>query len=170
MKKIAVRYAIIVFIITVIWTLLEHFLGYNTSNHQVGQYTRMVTAFIYYAFVVLAIWGVRRQQGNQLSFVDGVKTGAIMCLVYSILVTFWFALYAEVINTQYQPTLIAFERSKLEAAHTAHQEITEKLKQVELESGGSFTSYVLLFVFMFSLGLIVALIASLILKRKKAVA
>jgi hypothetical protein len=148
MKRIAIKYAFIVFVITIVWTLIEHTLGYNTTNHAAGQDTRLMTAFIYYAFVVLAIWRVRRQRGNTLSFGEGLKTGTIICLVYSVLATCWFALYAEVINPQYQPTLLAYERSKLEAAHATAEEIAKKLKEVEMSSGGSFVSYLLLFVYV----------------------
>jgi len=79
-------------------------------------------------------------------------------------------LYAEVINPQYRPTLIAYERSKLEAAHATPEQIADKLKEVEMSSGGSFLSYLLLFVFMFLFGFIVAVIASLIFKKKKIIA
>src|SRR5215831_1483498 len=166
MKAIAIKYAFIVFIIMIVWTLIEHVLGYNTTNHEIGEYTRSVTAFIYWAFVVLAILRVRKQQGYNLTFVQGLKTGAITALVYSILATGWFALYAEVINPQYQPTLMAYERGKLEATHTTPEQIADKLKQVEMQSGGSLTSYLLLFCFMFFFGFAIAVIASLILKRK----
>jgi hypothetical protein len=71
-----------------------------------------------------------------------------------------------VINPQYQPTLIAFERSKLEAVHATPEQIADKLQQVQMQSGGSITSYLLLFCFMFIFGFAVAVIASLVLKRK----
>jgi hypothetical protein len=166
MKNIAIRYALVIFFITVAWTLLEHFLGYNTTKHEIGQYTRGATAFAYYAVVALAIWRVRKVQSNQLSFGQGMRTGLFCSLTYSFLVTLWFALYAEVINPQYQPTLLAFVRKKLEAANLSEEHIAERLKTETLSSGGSVASYLLLFVFMMVFGLIVSAIASLLMQKR----
>ncbi len=166
MKNIAVKLAIYAFVITVVWTLIEHTLGYNTSNHEVGQYTRILTALLYYYFIARAIWLKRKQQNGSLTFSQGFKTGATISILYGSLVTFWFAFYAEVINPQYQPTLLAFERSKLEAVHASPETIAIKMKQLEMSSGGSITSYLLLFAFMTIFGLVITLVATAILRRK----
>jgi len=165
-KRIAVKYALIVFVITVIWTMIEHVLGYNTTNHEVGQYTRMLAAFVFYFFIILAVWQVRRKQNNQLSFTDGLRTGAILSGIYAALVTVWYAIYAELINPQYQSSMMDFERKKMIAAKLSEQQMAEKLKEVELSSGGSVASYVLLFLFMFLFGVVIAFITTLLLKRK----
>jgi hypothetical protein len=166
MKDPVIRFTTIALVITIAWTLIEHFLGYNTIHHEVGQYTRMLTAIFFYVCVALAVWVKRKQQANQLIFKQGFKTGALVSLYYSIGVTIWFALYAEVINKDYQPTLLAFTRKELEAKHLPPEVIAAKLKEVEMSSGGSVVSYLLLFVFMALFGLIVAVIASAIMKKK----
>lgn len=166
-KRIALQYALIAFVFAVIWTLIEHVLGYNTTNHEVGQYARMLSAFVFYFFIILAVWQVRRKQNNQLSFSDSLKTGAILSAVYSILISVWYAIYGEMINPQYQSSLMDFERKKMIAAKLSEKEITEKLKQVEMSSGGSFSSYLLLVAFMFLFGIVVAFIATLVLRRKQ---
>jgi hypothetical protein len=166
MKTVAVKYALITFAITVAWTLAEHFLGYNTTNHAVGEYTRRLTAFIYYALIVYAIWKQKKLQNNRLSFAQGMGTGARMALIYSVLVALWFAFYAEVINPAYRKTLIAFEREKLVAANASAEQIAAKMKEVEMTSGGSATSYLLLALFMFLGAIFPTLIASAILQRK----
>jgi hypothetical protein len=168
MNRIAIKYAFILLIITIIWTLIEHVLGYNTTKHEIGQYTRLIIAFVYYAFVALVIVRVRKQKRGSLTFAKGLKAGTITALTYGFLVTGWYALYAEVINKQFQPTLLAFERHRLEAEHATPEQIADKLKDVEMQSGGSVTSYLFLFVFMFLFGFAVAVIASLIFKRKNA--
>ena len=131
MNRIAIKYAFILLIITIIWTLIEHVLGYNTTKHEIGQYTRLIIAFVYYAFVALVIVRVRKQKRGSLTFAEGLKAGTITALTYSFLVTGWYALYAEVINKQFQPTLLAFERHRLEAAHATPEQIADKLKDVE---------------------------------------
>src|ERR1043165_1598221 len=165
MKSIPIRYAIVIFIITVAWTLLEHFLGFNTTRHEIGQYTRQVTAFAYYATVVMAIGRVRKDQGKLLTFGQGMQTGLYCCLTYSVLVTLWFALYAEVINPQFQSTLLAFTRRKMEASFKTPEQIEKVLKMERLSSGGSVASYLMLFGFMLAFGLMVSAIASAIMRK-----
>jgi hypothetical protein len=170
MKRIAIRYALIVFFITIAWTLLEHVLGYNTTKHEIGQYTRGVSAFVYYAAVALAIWRVRSLMSKQMTFGQGMRTGLYCSLTYSFLVTLWFALYAEVINKQYQPTLLAFMRKKLQAANLSEENIAKRLQMETLRSGGSVTSYVLLFFVMLVFGLIVSAIASALMQKRAKMA
>jgi hypothetical protein len=167
MKSIAIRYALVVFFITVAWTLLEHVLGYNTTKHEIGQYTRGVTALAYYATVAMAIWRVRKAQSNRLTFGQGMRAGLYCSFTYSFLVALWFALYAEVINTQYQPTLLAFVRRKAEAANLSAENVAKRVETEMLTSGGSVTSYLLLFCFMMVFGIIVSAIASLLMQRRK---
>jgi hypothetical protein len=65
--------------------------------------------------VVVAIYETRKQQGGLLSFKDGMKTGRILSVMYSLGITAWYALYGEVINKEFKTSLMAFERHKLEA-------------------------------------------------------
>jgi hypothetical protein len=169
MKNIAVKYGVYALLISIIWTIIEHVLGYNTTNHETGQYARMVGAIVYYILVVVAIFAVRKQQNGSLSFVEGFKTGTVVSLIYGAGISIWYALYGEVINTQFKPTLMAFEKAKLEAAHAAPDAIAAKMKQVDMTSGGSILSYAFLFVFMTLFGIVIAAIASLILRRKKTI-
>jgi hypothetical protein len=167
MKNAAVKYGVYALLISIIWTIIEHVLGYNTTNHDTGQYARMLGAFVFYILIVVAIFAARKQQNGSLTFGEGFKTGAVVSLIYGLGITAWYAIYGEVINTQFKPTLMAFERAKLEAAHATPDAIAVKMKEVDMSSGGSVLSYVLLFVFMTLFGIVIAAIASLILKRKK---
>ena len=167
MKNTAAKYGVYALLITIIWTIIEHLLGYNTTNHETGQYARMVGAFVYWLMIIIAIFSTRKQQGGLLSFGQGLKVAAIVAAIYSFGVTVWYCLYGEVINTQYKPTLMAFERAQLEAAHATPEAIAEKMKQVDMQTGGSVVSYLFLFVFMFAGGMLIGLITSLIAKRSK---
>ena len=169
MKNPAVKYGVIALVFTIIWTLMEHVVGFNTTNHEAGQYARMVGAFVFYVLIFVAIHARRKQQGGLLSFGQGFATGATVSIIYSLGCCAWYALYGELINTRYKPTLMAFERAKLEAANLSADIIDAKMKQVDLSTGGSVLSYVLLIVFMFLIGCVVSAIAALILQRKKAV-
>lgn len=167
MKNTAVKYGVYALVITVIWTIIEHFLGYNTTNHEAGQYARMVGAFVFWLMVIIAIFSTRKEQGGLLTLGQGLKVAAIVSVIYSLGVTILYSIYGEVVNTQFKPTLMAFERAKLEAAHETAEAITAKMKQVDLQTGGSVVSYLFLFVFMFAGGMLIGFITSLIMKRRK---
>ncbi len=167
MKNTAVKYGAYALAITIIWTLIEHFLGYNTTNHETGQYARMVGSFVFWIIIIVGIVAVRKQQGGNITFGQGFKTGAVISVIYALGVSIWYAIYGEVINTQYKPTLMAFERSKLDAIHASPDMVAAKMKEVDMSTGGSVISYVLLFVFMSLSGILLGTVASLILKRKK---
>lgn len=166
MKNIAVRCALIAFVITIAWTMFEHQMGYNTVSHAIGQYTRMVTALIFYFFIAFAIARQKRNQKNVISFKEGFVTGLIVCLIYAPLSALWFAVYGEMINPQYQASLMEFERNKLIAIKASPIIIADKMKEVQLMSGGSFLSYFLLFVFTFLIGAIVAFTTALLVRNQ----
>jgi hypothetical protein len=44
MKTPAVKYAVIALIFSIVWTFIEHVLGYNTTKHEIGQYARLIPA------------------------------------------------------------------------------------------------------------------------------
>src|SRR2546428_8811659 len=156
MKNTAIKFALIALALTIIWSLIEHFMGFNTTKHEIGQYTRMVTPFVFYACVVMAILSFKNHQNdNYLSLAEGIKIGAITSVIYGVLSTCWFALYAEVINPQYAQTLKAYELSKLQTANAPATEIAETMKEVEMTSGGSFLSYFFLFLFMTLFGCLI---------------
>ena len=166
MKNIGAKYGWAALIITFVWTLIEHFAGLNTTNHEAGQYARMVGSFVYWILIFVAIYQRRKQQGGVLSFGQGFSTGVIVSAIYSIGCCIWYAIYGELINKQYKPSLMAFERAKLEAAHATPDMIAAKMKEVDMSSGGSAMSYVLLVVFMFVASCVVSTIAALIFQRK----
>lgn len=170
MKNIAVRYALIVFAISVAWTLTEHVLGFNTTRHDIGQYTRQIPAFIFYGSIVLAIWNLRKSQQNVLRYGQGILLGLKLTLIYSCLLTFWYALYAEVINKQFQTTLLEFRRAQYAQSGASADNLAEQLRIDTLSSGGSLGSYVLLITILILFGLTVSVIASLALRKKPKLA
>jgi hypothetical protein len=166
LRSIPGRTVLALLVFTILWTLVEHVLGFNTSRHDIGQYSRLFTAIVFYAAIVIAIIKKRQQQNGVLGFAEGFRTGLAITLIYSLLITLWFAFYAEVINPSYKSSLMEFERKKITSSGASAEEITSKMNEVDMSSGGSFTSYLLLFAFMATAGLIVSLIAAIVLKRQ----
>lgn len=170
MKNIAVRYALIVFAISVLWTLTEHFLGFNTTRHDIGQYTRQIPAFIFYGSIFFAVGQLRKSQQNVLRYGQGILLGLKLTLIYSSLLTIWYALYAEVINKQFQSSLLAFREAQYAQNGGSADKLAEQLRIDTLSSGGSLGSYVLLFAILLLFGLTVSVIASLALRKKPKLA
>jgi len=160
--------ALLALVFTIAWTMMEHYSGFNTTRHDIGQYTRMVIPFVFYFLVVRAIWLQRKADGGSIPFARAVKIGAATAVLYGALSAFWFAIYAEIINPAYASTLRDFELKKLENVHATPEQVAAKMKDISLNSGGSFLSYFLLFVFMTFFGCAVALVAAFVLKKKKA--
>jgi hypothetical protein len=168
MRKIIIKYVLLAIVITIVWTIFEHLSGYNNSRHEIGQFTRVLPTFIYWGLVIAAVLDAKRKLGHAFNFKTGINTGIGVALGYSFLVSLWYALYAEVINRQYQPTLLAFEKNKLVAAGASAEKIAAKMKEVEMTSGGSITSYLLLFIYMALFGMGIALITSLVVQSRKS--
>lgn len=165
MKKSSVRFTVIALTFTIIWTMIQHFAGWNTTDHATGQYTRMVAAVVFYILIFAAIFERRKQLGGHLRFGQGLATGAVLSALYSAGCCIWYALYGEVINRSFKPTLMAFERAKLAAANTSSDQAEAAMKQVDMTSGGSILSYLFLVLFMFVGGCIVSLVAAAVFRR-----
>jgi hypothetical protein len=166
MKTPAVKYGVYALLFTLVWTIIEHILGYNTTNHETGQYARMLGALVFYALIFVAIYQTTKQQGS-LTFGQGLKAGMTVSLIYAIGVVVIYSIYGEVINTQFKPTLMAFERAKLVAENATPEIIDAKMKMIDMSSGGSVISYCFLFVLMLGFGFVLSLVGSLIFKRSK---
>ena len=166
MNRTVIKYVLIAFVFTVLWTMIEHLLRYNTTKHEIGQYTRILPTFIYWGCIVAGIIEAKNRHTGQISFKEAMNTGVGISLIYSLLVTGWFALYAEVINKDYKSSLIAFERARLAAANATTEEVADKIRQVDMQTGGTVRSYLMLFAFMVLFGTGITLITSAIVRRR----
>lgn len=167
MRTIVIKYAATAAIISFVWTLIEHIAGFNSIRHDIGEYTRLLPAIVYYILVIAAIRRYKAQLAGYISFKDAFKLGTGVSFFYAILATCWFAFYAEAINTEFQETLKGFEQSKLLNKGASSLEVAEAIKQIELISGGSLLSYLLLFCYLFITGFLITLVTSLIVKKER---
>lgn len=169
MRMPAVIFAILTLAISTIWILACHMLGYNTTRHDIGQYTRMFPMIFFWLMIIGAIYYQRRKHGHVLSFSEGFKTGLVMTLIYCAGFTIVIILYQQFLNPEYHDTLKAFTLKTLQEKGAAQQEIDEKLKQLEMSAGGSAISYLLLFIFSSIWGIGISAIAALLLRRQPKV-
>lgn len=165
MKKISIRFACYALAFTIIWIAGEHVLGFNTTNHAVGEITRGIEGFVFYLFVLRSIHLLRKEKGY-LAFTQGLQSGCITTLIYSIGAVGIYSLYGEIINPLYKPTLMAFERARLIADAAPQAFIDGKMKIIDLKTGGSVMSYVFLFIITFLGGFVFSTIGALLFQRK----
>lgn len=107
-----IRYGAIFAGVVVVYVMLEHFLGFNTTNHAVGQYSRLGGVLVPILGVLFGLIAKRRELGF-LTFGQGIKSGFVIAVTQTTLTTIWFLIYPNLINTEFYSTLLAFERQKL---------------------------------------------------------
>ena len=162
------RLAIVSLIFSIIWIVFEHAMGYNTTRHDIGQFTRLVPAFVFWLSLFIAVRNEKRKTGK-LTFTDGWKAGIVTSLVYSAGFTIIIVIYQQFVNTDFYETFKAFSLAELETAEATAAQIDSAMKEIEMSYSGTTTSYLLLFVFSFVWGTILSSIAALIFKSKKEV-
>ena len=160
------RIAIILLIISAVWIGLEHMMGYNTTRHDIGQYSRLVPALLFWASIFVVVRNEKRKTGK-LTYIDGWKAGVVCSLVYSFGFAIIIAIYQQFINPEFYETFKAFSLAHLQEIKATQAQIDSAMKEIEMSYSGSPTSYVLLFVFSFVWGIILSSLAALIFKSKK---
>ncbi len=116
--KIEFQYAAGVLSVVIVYTMIEHVLGLNSVNHEIGQYTRLAGIL----FPLLAIYlGMRARRGEAgegapFTFLRAFRSGFLVASFLAVLSSLWFLLYGSVINPEFLDTLLAFERNRMLAA------------------------------------------------------
>lgn len=112
--KTELKYGVIFAIVVVVYVMIEHFLGLNTTRHDIGQYTRFGGVLIPIIGIFVGIRAKRdRELNGSITFGQGVKTGFLIAVVQTTITTLWFWFYGAVLNPQFTDTMLEFERSKM---------------------------------------------------------
>ena len=90
MKKIALKYGLIITIGAAAWVVIAHMLVPNLQSmvHQLG--TPVVFNILQFACTLLGISEFRRQAGDGATFKQSLKTGVWISFVYAITVSLFF--------------------------------------------------------------------------------
>jgi hypothetical protein len=166
MKKPAVRYALIALAITFVWIIIEHLSGWNTTHHNIGQYTRMLPMILFWVMIFVVV-NQSRGQRTEYPFNEGLRNGILMSLIYCAGFTLMIAVYQKFINPEFFDTLKAYTIDQMTQADKTQAEIDQTLKNMEMTFNGSASSFFLLFVFSFGWGVIVSAIAARVYRIKK---
>lgn len=114
----------------IVYVLIEHLLGFNTTRHDIGQYSRMLE----WLFPILGTYyGIRQKRTDQfgvLTYGQGVRTGLLVSLILAALAALWALLYLAAINPEFLDTLIRFERSSMAAAGAIEPEIAPTIERL----------------------------------------
>lgn len=117
-------------VVMVVWVMLEHLLGFNTTRHDLGEYTRLAGVII----PILAIWvALKEKQSDStgpLTFAQGMKSALVVAAVQTVLTTAWFWIYGNVINPGYLDSLVAYEVGKLTVLNAPAAAVAQKEQEM----------------------------------------
>lgn len=88
--KTELRFGILFGSIAIAYVLVEHVLGFNSTRHDIRQYTRLAGVLI----PVLGIFfGIKAKRDSELSgalsFGQGVRTGFLIAVIQTTITTIW---------------------------------------------------------------------------------
>lgn len=169
MKNISVRFGMIASVIFIVWVSIEQLLGYNTTKMEIGQYTRLASAYVFWLFIIIALITKKKECGGEISFSVSLKAGILMVAVYSFITAVWLAIYQHFINPDFYSLIKQFTLEQLTATGKAQSEINDAMKEIDMMYNGSFLSYLLYFFFAMTAGSIIAFITSLIVRSRNKV-
>ncbi len=130
--KTELRYGVIFAGVVIVYVMIEHFLGLNTTRHDIGQYTRFGGVLVPILGIFFGIKAKRDKELNgTISFGQGVRTGFLIAIIQTTLTTLWFWFYGTVVNPQFLDTMLQFERSKMVASGVAESAMTASLDRMK---------------------------------------
>ncbi|MGH9970192.1 MAG: DUF4199 domain-containing protein [Pyrinomonadaceae bacterium] len=130
--KTELKYGLIFSLVVVVYVMIEHALGFNTTRHNIGQYTRLGGVLVPIVALFLGIKEKRNKELNgRLTFGQGVKTGVLIAVIQTTLTTLFFFVYGNIINPDFLPTLLEFERTKMSSGGYPEAEISAQLERLK---------------------------------------
>ena len=163
--KPPVKFALIALSVSLVWILIEHVAGWNTTRHDIGQYTRMLPMVLFWVLIFVAV-NQSRGQRTAYSFSEGLRDGLVMSLIYCAGFTLVILGYQKFINPEFYETLKSYMVAQLNASNLSEEEMKKALDNMELSFSGSAASYFLLFLYSFGWGLILSAIAARVYRKK----
>lgn len=165
MKNAPINFALGTLAASVIWILFEHLMGWNTTDHFIGQYARMMPMILFWIMLVVCIWYIRRGNGNTLTFKEGFRSGLVMTLIYCLGFTIVIILYSKFLNPTMQETMNEFMKQQLQEGSLTQKQYDDAMKENEMVYSGTALSYLWLFIFSFIWGVGITALATIILRR-----
>ena len=131
MNPISIRYSLYLLAFTIAWIMMEHYLGFNSTNMETGQYTRFVPMILFWIFIFYVIILERKNLGGAMNFRQGFSAGIQFSLIYCIGFTLIIAFYQHFINPGFYDSLKAFTLEQLHARGASQKEIDDSIAELE---------------------------------------
>ena len=164
--KIALKYGLITGLLSCGWVLTEYVLGFHNENIEQGQYSQLFAMSIPIIMLYLGIKEYREEElKGTLSFTEGLKTGVVICLVSALITTVFMVLYQHVINPEFWNANIEYQKNKLYERGLDDDQIEISMMWMEKMYNSPFM-YLIMFISSVFMGAILAMIISLILRKK----
>lgn len=167
--KVALAYGLVTALVSALWMLIAHFLGFYGENIGTGQHFQWLAWLIPLVGIVLAIRAQRAAGSGSLSFGRGVGTGVLTTLVFWAATTVWSIVYTQLINPDFVEVMVAFQLDQMEAKGMAPEMIDASEKFIRMMFHPALSALMALLTFGF-FGTVVALIASAVLRTKEGAA
>ena len=97
---------------------------------EVGQYTRLASAYLFWLFIVVTIILKKKELGGSISFSQSMKAALLMIIVYSSITAIWLAIYQHFINPDFYSLMRKFSADQFKADGKGALETTEALKEI----------------------------------------
>ena len=99
--KTSLKYGLLIAVLAMAWLLIAHNVISNPASmvHQLG--TPIIFNVLEFALIYLGIKAVERENGDRLTFKEGVKTGVGISVVYGLALAVFFVIVLKVIGTKF---------------------------------------------------------------------
>ncbi len=169
MKKTAVRYGLYG-ILTIVLVFLVTWLVTNgeRQNFKQSEIVGWTGIFLSVVFVFFGLKYYRdHQNGGVLGFGEGLKLGLLIILFPSIAFGLFNVIYVEVLDPQFLDSYYNYQVEEVRRTAPA-AEVNERIREMQ-EQREQFSSplvqFVVMFLSVFTIGLIVTILSAILLKR-----
>ena len=166
MNTISIKYGITASLVFILWVLIEHALGFNTTKLKMGELKRLASAFVFYLFIIICIWKQKQSATGHLSLAKGMEAGTIMVIIYGMITAIWLAVYQHFMNPSLFENMMLMTEEKLKANNATSEEANKAFNEIKMIYSGSALSYFLYFCFSSIIGCVIVLLVSLCLRTK----
>jgi uncharacterized membrane protein YfcA len=169
MKKLELKYGLIIGLGTSAYVMVEFLLGFHTTQIEMGQYTGYFAMMIPIIGLYMAIKDKKEMELNDtITLPQALKTALIVNAIATAIITGFWALYFTVINPEFFTYGLEFTRQQVIASGVTPTQLAERMAQFS----NAFTlknQLTFIPIGTFGSGMVVALVISLILKTKNRI-
>lgn len=148
-----------------LWILLEYMLGFHTTKMHIGQYSMYFVLLVPVLTIYLALKEKRDLHlKGKISINGGIKSGLMISLIASIIISVFLIIYFNYINPQYSELGVAYYKEKIMLSDKTLIQQTQELDSIKRMFG--FINQLLFGVIgTIGVGLFISFIVSVYLKK-----